>query len=76
MALSYWRWSKNRLWASPVTQLVKCLPTMQESGVRFLGWEDPPGEGNGNPLQCSCLENPHGLEPARLLCPWDHKSRT
>ena len=71
------------------------------------------GEGNGNPLQCSCLENPrnggawglpymgshrvghnwsdlavgsiycmlvaqlcltlqpHGLGPARLLCPWD-----
>ena len=67
-------------------------------------------EGNGNPLQCSCLENPrdggawwaavygvaqsrtrlkwlsivsisrslvsnslrpHGLKPARLLCPWD-----
>ena len=23
------------------------------------------GEGNGNPLQCSCLENP------RLPCPWD-----
>ena len=23
-----------------------------------LGWEDPPGEGNGNPLQYSCLENP------------------
>ena len=26
-----------------------------------LGWEDPlekGGEGNGNPLQCSCLENP------------------
>ena len=22
------------------------------------GWEDPPGEGNGNPLQCSCLGNP------------------
>ena len=20
------------------------------------------GEGNGNPLQCSCLENPHGQE--------------
>ena len=20
-----------------------------------------PGEGNGNPLQYSCLENPHGL---------------
>ena len=26
--------------------------------VRSLGQEDPPGEGNGNPLQYSCLENP------------------
>ena len=24
----------------------------------FLNWEDPPGGGNGNPRQCSCLENP------------------
>ena len=23
-----------------------------------LGWKDSPGEGNGNPLQYSCLENP------------------
>ena len=37
---------------------VKRLPAMQETWVRFLGWEDPPGEGNGNPLQHSCLENP------------------
>ena len=22
------------------------------------GWKDSPGEGNGNPLQYSCLENP------------------
>ena len=22
------------------------------------GWERSPGEGNGNPLQCSCLEKP------------------
>ena len=79
-----------------VAQLVKNLPAMQETPVRFLGWEDPwrrvslptpvflgfpgnsagkesicnagdlgsipglersPGEGNGNPLQYSCLEN-------------------
>ena len=26
--------------------------------VRFLGWEDSPGGGHGNPLQYSCLENP------------------
>ena len=25
-----------------------------------------PGEGNGNPLQCSCLENPWTEEPVRL----------
>ena len=30
---------------------------MQETWVRALGWEDSPGEGHGNPLQCSCLGN-------------------
>ena len=32
--------------------------TQQEPQVRFLGREDSPGEGNGNALQYSCLENP------------------
>ena len=88
-----------------MAQTIKCLPTMQETRVQSLGWEDllekeiathssilvwkipwmkePDGlqsmgwvtkswtrlsdftfslscigEGNGNPLQCSCLENP------------------
>ena len=87
------------------SQTVKCLPTVLETWVRALGWEDPLekemethsstlawkipwteepgrlqsmgsqesdtterlhfhfslsciGEGYGNPLQCSCLENP------------------
>ena len=44
--------------ASLVAQLVKNLFAMQETWVQFLGWEDFPGEGNGNPLQHSCLENP------------------
>ena len=26
--------------------------------IQSLDREDPPGEGNGNPLQYSCLENP------------------
>ena len=30
----------------------------KEPWVQFLGWEKSPGEGNGNPLQASCLENP------------------
>ena len=41
-----------------VAQRLKHLPAMQETWVRSLGQEDPPGEGNGNPLQYSCLENP------------------
>ena len=29
-------------WASLMAQLVKNPPTMRESWVRYLGWEDPP----------------------------------
>ena len=35
----------------------KNLPAMQETWVQSLGWEDSPGEGNGNLLQYSCPEN-------------------
>ena len=59
-------------WASLVAQRVKHLPTMQETGglegkASAYNAGDPgsipgsgrsPGEGNGNPLQYSCLENP------------------
>ena len=31
--------------ASLIDQLVKNLPTMQETPVRFLGWEDPLQKG-------------------------------
>ena len=41
-----------------MAQSSKRLPAMRETWVQSLGWEDPPGEGNGNPLQYSCLENP------------------
>ena len=44
--------------ASLVAQRLKRLPAMRETRVRSLGREDSPGEGNGNPLQYSCLENP------------------
>ena len=32
-------------WASRVAQLVKNPPAMQETWVRFLGWEDPLEKG-------------------------------
>ena len=36
-----------------------------------------PGEGNGSPLQYSCLENPMDREAWQATySPWDHKSRT
>ena len=43
--------------ASLVAQTVTNLPTVQETLVRSLVWEDPPGGGNGNLLQYSSLEN-------------------
>ena len=43
---------------SLVAQMVKRLSTIQETKVRSPGWEDSPGEGNDNPLQYYCLENP------------------
>ena len=44
--------------ASLVAQMVKNTLAMQETRVQSLGLGISPGEGNGNPLQHSCLENP------------------
>ena len=33
------------------------------------------GEGNGNPLQCSCLENPRDGEPGGLQSLGPHRVR-
>ena len=38
--------------------MIKNLPAMQGTRVQSMDREDSPGEGNGNPLQYSCLENP------------------
>ena len=37
------------------------------------GSERCPGEGNGNPLQCSCLRNPHGQRGLRGYSLRGHK---
>ena len=41
-----------------VAQTVKSLPATQETWVQSLGQEESTGEGNGNPIQYSWLENP------------------
>ena len=33
-----------------------------------------PGGGHGNPLQSSCLENPHGQRNLAGYSPWGHKA--
>ena len=32
-----------------------------------------PGGGHGNPLQYSCLKNPHGQKSLAAYSPWGHK---
>ena len=47
-------------------QTGKYLPAEQKTWVRSLSQEDSSGEQNGNPLQCSCLENAMDKEPGGL----------
>ena len=37
------------------------------------GFVRSPGEGKSNPLQYSCLENPHEHRSLADYSPWDHK---
>ena len=52
---------KHYYWASQVVLVVK-NPSASAGDARGVGsipgWGRSPGEGNGNPLQYSCLENP------------------
>ena len=45
-------------WLPPWLSWLRIHLPRQEARVRSLGQEDSPGEGNGNPLQYSCLEDP------------------
>ena len=55
--------------------MVKHLPTMRDLGsILVLGRS--PGEGNSNPLQYSCLENPMGLGTCRATVHGVAKSQT
>ena len=43
----------------------------RSSGYKFI--KDTVGEGNGNPLQCSCLENPGTAKPGGLPSMGSHR---
>ena len=60
----------------PGGSVVKILPANAgDAGDMdsILGLGRFPGGGNGNPLQYSCLENPHGQRSLVGCSPWGHK---
>ena len=55
-----------------VAQMVKNLPTVQETWIQSLSLEDPQEKGNGYPFQY-CLENSfHGQRSLAGYSPWGH----
>ena len=60
--------------ASLVAQRIKCLPAGDSGSIPGLG--KFPGEGNSNPLQYSCLENPVDRGAWRATVHGVAKSRT
>ena len=52
--------------ASLVAQMVKCLPAMQETQVRSLGWEDPLKKEMATYSSTLAWKIPWVKEPGRL----------
>ena len=55
---------------SLATQTVKNPPARQGGLGSISGSGRSPGGGHGNPLQYSCLENPHGQRSLAGCSPW------
>ena len=60
-------------WASLVTQDGKESTYIVGDVGSILGLGRSPGGGHGNPLQDSCLENPHGHRSLAGCRSWGHK---
>ena len=79
--------TKNWTWLSYWTKLnwtevVLCFPGVSDGKASACNAGDPgsipgsgrsPGEGNGNPLQHSCLEKSHGWRSLTGYSPWGRK---
>ena len=68
--------SIKELWSTQVAPVVKKQP-VNAGDLRDLGFTPglgrSPGGGHGNPLQCSCLENPHRQRSLDNNCPQGHR---
>ena len=65
-------------WASLVAQMIKNPPAVQETWVRFLGWEDLLEEGKATHFSIlespeDSPENPHGEKSLVGYSQWSHK---
>ena len=67
----------KQLWVFHVVPVAKNTPVNAEDLIRDTGsnpgWGRSPGGGYGNPLQYSCLENPHGQRSLAGHSPQDHE---
>ena len=59
----------------PDGSVVKTLPANAGNSALIPGLRRSPGGANGNPLQCSCLENPWTEQPGRLQSKESQKSQ-
>ena len=60
--------------ASLIAQLVETLPAVQETQVRFLGWEDPP-EKEMQPTPVTLPGESHGQRSLAGYSLWGCKSQ-
>ena len=63
-------------WMLPGGSVLKNPPANAEDLDSILGITGSPGEGHGNPLQCSCLENSMDKRILVGYGPWGLKSQT
>ena len=56
-----------------MAQTVECLPTMLETRVRSLGWEDPLEKEMATHSSSLTWKIPWTEEPGRLHSPWGHE---
>ena len=66
------------IWASLMAQMVKKKKKKKSTCNEGYWGSIPesgrsPGEGNGYPLQYSCLENPHGQRSLAGCSPWGRR---
>ena len=66
----------HEVWGSPGGSVVKNQPANGRDASLISGWGRSLGEGNGNPLQYSCLGNPKNIGAWQATVHWLQKNRT